>query len=221
MVSSRGALSEMMSHCGHISSSPTYVTPSSTSVSSTTGSKASTRQRKCHSRRATERADVPGSDDADGLVLEVESDQPVEAEVVIAHPVVGAGDVAVDAKDQGNRVLGHGVGGVRRHANDRDAEFPGHVQVDVVETCGSQRDVTHTDGSEPAQRRLTHVVVDERAHRVASFGKWHCVRARGGRRRTGSDAGQIRPRSRSWRGRTSGSRTCTRPRRQSCPTRFG
>ncbi len=121
-------------------------------------------------------ADLAGADHGSRLARHVESDQSVEREVAVAHAVVGAMDLAVQAEHQRQRVFGDGVRRVRRHPHHRDTETGGRVEIDVVEPGTPQR---HT-GRPGCGQHLEHVggevVVDERADHVDSArvadGRW-------------------------------------------------
>lgn len=77
-------------------------------------------------------ADAAGAHDARRLAREVKADEAREREVAVAHAVVRAVDLAVEAEDQRERVLRDGVGGVRRDAHHRDAEPRRCIDVHVV-----------------------------------------------------------------------------------------
>ena len=80
--------------------------------------------------------DAACADDTRRFTGQVKADEAGEGEVAVAHAVVGAVDFAVECEDERERVLGHGVGGVRRHAHDRDAEAGRGVDVNVVVPVG-------------------------------------------------------------------------------------
>src|SRR5438270_2797 len=42
--------------------------------------------------------DLAGSENAGGFSMQIETDQTAQGEVCIAHPIVGAGDLAVERK---------------------------------------------------------------------------------------------------------------------------
>lgn len=77
-------------------------------------------------------ADAARADDARRLAREVKADEAGEREVAVAHAVVRAVDIAVEREDERERVLRNGVGGVRGHAHDREAEARRRLDVDVV-----------------------------------------------------------------------------------------
>ena len=72
-------------------------------------------------------------------------------------------DAAVEAEDQADRELGHGVGRVGRHPDDRDVELGGGGEVDIVEAGAAQRHQPRAAGRERGQGRPVELVVDEDA----------------------------------------------------------
>ena len=115
-----------------------------------------------------DRADPSGADDGRRLAGEIEPDQSVEREVAVTDPGVRPVDTAVEREDQGQRVLGDGVGGVGGHADDVDAEPLGSLEVDVVETGAPQRDTTRAGGGELLEDLGRDHVVDEHTDRLGS-----------------------------------------------------
>ena len=111
------------------------------------------------------RADAAGADDAGDLAVQVEADQPVEREVRLADACIRAMQLAVQGQDQRDRVLGHRVRRVLRHADDLQPEGRRRVEVHVVEAGRAQRDQADAAGGEHVERLAIEPVVHERAHR--------------------------------------------------------
>jgi hypothetical protein len=80
-------------------------------------------------------------------------------------------DLAVEAQDQPQRVLGDGMQRVGRDAHDADAMAGGGGQVHVVESGAAEGDTTHAVFGEPGERGGVDDVVDEDAHGVSSVGQ--------------------------------------------------
>src|SRR5688572_10598854 len=69
----------------------------------------------------------------------------------------------IEREDERDRMLGHRVGRVRRHARDADARLPGSSEVHVVETRRAERDEAGPAVGQGPQDRRTELVVDEGA----------------------------------------------------------
>lgn len=111
-------------------------------------------------------ADPAGADDAHGPAVQRAAEEPVEGEVGLAHAVVGAVGVAVQRLHQGDGELGHGLGAVRRHVGDEQAEARRRLEVHVVVAGAAQEDGAH------AQRvkRREHVLAQRVVHEDADGG---------------------------------------------------
>ena len=83
------------------------------------------------------------ADHADCFAVHVEPDQAVEGEITFTHAIVGTMQFPVERQHESDRVLGHRVRRVRRHANDRDAVFLRGGEIDIVITGATQRDQPH------------------------------------------------------------------------------
>ncbi len=111
-------------------------------------------------------ADLARPDQPDGLAVHVEADQPVEGEVHVAHAAVGLRDVPVERQREGDRVLCHGVRGVRGHPRHEQPVIGGGLEVDPVESGAAQGDHLHALGRQHLDDLTGHLVVDEDAHDV-------------------------------------------------------
>ena len=85
-----------------------------------------------------QRADPASPDDPGGLAGQVEPNEPVQREVAVTHPVVGAVNPSVQRQNQRDGVLGHRIGRIRGHPHDDDAETPGGVEIDIVEARAAE-----------------------------------------------------------------------------------
>jgi hypothetical protein len=102
--------------------------------------------------------------------MQIEADQAGQREVALAHALVGAMDLAVQAENQGEGVLRHGVRGVAWHADDGDSVLVRRRQVDVVEPGAPQGEQLDASGGEALERLGPEVVVDERADGAKAVG---------------------------------------------------
>ena len=116
-------------------------------------------------------ADRTGADHAHRPAVQVEAQEPVEGEVVVAGADIGAVDAAVEAEDQADRELRHRVWRVGGHADDLDPELTGRTQVDIVEAGTAQRHEPGAAGSQSLQGCPVELVVDEDAHTGKALGK--------------------------------------------------
>ncbi len=123
------------------------------------------------------RADLPGADHADGLAEQVESGQPVQAEIALAGAVVGAVQAAVEGLDQGYRVFGYGMRRIGGYAHHAQFQAPGGVQVDVVVAGRTQGDQARAAGGQLFQHRGAQVIIDEGTDHLVSFGQGGGVQA--------------------------------------------
>ena len=70
--------------------------------------------------------------------------RPVEREVEFPDPIEGAVKLSVQCEDQRDRVLGHRVGRVVRHARHRQPQFLRGRQVHLIEARATQGQQTHS-----------------------------------------------------------------------------
>ena len=115
-----------------------------------------------------DRSDLAGTDHRGGLSGHVETDEAVEREVALTHPVVRPMDLAVEREHQRQRVFGDGVRRVRRHPHDREPEALRRLEIDVVEAGTPQRDARRPGASQHLEHAGGQVVVDESAHDVGA-----------------------------------------------------
>lgn len=108
-------------------------------------------------------ADPARADDAHGPAVQRAAEEAVEGEVGLAHAVVGAVRVAVQRLHQGHGELGHGLGAVRGHVGDGEAEARRRLEVHVVVAGAAQEDGAHAQRVEGRQHVLAQRVVDEDA----------------------------------------------------------
>nr|WP_275889734.1 hypothetical protein [Glycomyces sp. YM15] len=113
-------------------------------------------------------ADLAGADHTDRASVQVETEQAVQREIVLAHPVVGPVGLPVEREDERRAMLGDRIGGVAGDAGDAETEFGGGLEVDVIEPRRSQGDVPDAVIGKDRERLRPEVVVDERADRLAS-----------------------------------------------------
>ena len=116
-------------------------------------------------------ADRTGADHAHRPAVQVEAQEPVEREVVVAGADIGAVDAAVEAEDQADRELRHRVRRVGGHADDLDPQLPGRTQVDIVEAGAAQRHEPRAAGRQGLQRRPVELVVHEHADAGEALGE--------------------------------------------------
>jgi len=68
----------------------------------------------------------------DGFLFQLESFQALELEVVVPDPLAGAGNMPYKGEHQAQGEFRDGVRGVGGDGCNRDAEFPGCRNIDVV-----------------------------------------------------------------------------------------
>ena len=121
-------------------------------------------------------ADLSGADHSDAFAVEVEAGQPMQREIALAGPVVGAVQAPVERQDQADRVLGDSVRRIGRDVHHRQAERFGGGQVDVVVAGRAQGDQARAAGRQAFQHRPREVVVDEGADYFEALGEDRRVR---------------------------------------------
>ncbi len=126
------------------------------------------------------RAYLPGADHADGFADQIETGQPMQAEIAIACAVIGAVQAPVEREDQRHRVFGHGVRRIGRYANDGQPQTLGGWQVDMVVTRRAQGDQAGATLGQEFQHRRAEVIVDKRADHFVVFGQRHGVEVEAG-----------------------------------------
>src|SRR5690606_28122523 len=109
-----------------------------------------------------------GSDHAHRGAVQVEADEPLEREVELAYPGIGAMDFSIERQDQAHRMFGNGMGGVLGNPHDRDSELSGFADVDVVESRRAKRDEPDARFLERPEYVGIRPVVDEDANRLVS-----------------------------------------------------
>jgi len=116
-------------------------------------------------------ADPAGAHDAAGLAVELHAHEAAELVVAVAHAVPRDVQPPVERRDDGHRVLRHGVGAVGRHAHDPDAHLRGRVQVHAVEARAPQQHQLDAPLPEDLQNLPAAVVVHEEAYSVGTAAK--------------------------------------------------
>ena len=106
-------------------------------------------------------ANLPRADQAHCLPVEVKPDEATERKIVFTHAIVGAVNLAIERQQQRDRMLGHGVRGIGRDADDRHAKRLGRDEVHVVEPGAAQRHQPHAGTVQLFQARGVESVVDE------------------------------------------------------------
>ena len=111
-----------------------------------------------------DRADLAGADHAGRAAVEFQAHQALQGEVALADAVVGLVDLAVQGQDQGQRVLGHGMGRIGRHASDRQPHVLGNLQIDLIEARTAEGDQPRALLHERQEHVGVERIVDEGAH---------------------------------------------------------
>ena len=110
--------------------------------------------------------DAPRADQPHRLAGQRAAQQPVEREVALAHAVVRAVRAPIQSLDQRHRVLGYGLGRVRRHVGHGEPQVLRRHQVDVVVARAAEEDRADPRGAERLEDGRRQHVVDEDAHGV-------------------------------------------------------
>ena len=76
-----------------------------------------------------------------------------------------------EGEDEGDGVLGHGMGRIRRHARHHQAQTLGGLNVHMVEAGGTEGDQAGAAGRERGQDIRAQTIVHERAHGRRSRGQ--------------------------------------------------
>ncbi|MNL12556.1 hypothetical protein D3C87_1334280 [compost metagenome] len=134
-------------------------------------------------------ADLPGADHADGFAHQVETGQPMQAEIAFAGTVVGAVQAAVECQDQRHGMFGHRMGRVGRNAHHRQPETFRGREVDMVVTGRAQGDQTCAARRQAFEHRRTEVIIDEGADHLMLIGQRRCINAQTRRLKVQLDAG--------------------------------
>ena len=121
-----------------------------------------------------------GHDHRRSLAGEIESDETVEGEVSVVHPVVGTVDLSVERQDERGGVLGHRVRRVFGDVDDREAVAFGGVEIDVVESGATQRNDAYAETRQLLDHDGIDVVVREHARCVGTRGQTNRLHVEGG-----------------------------------------
>ena len=108
-------------------------------------------------------ADLAGADDAGGLAVEVDAEEALEGEVILADAGVALVDAAGGAEAQADGLLCDSLRRIGRDAQDRHAEVLGDGHVDGVEAGGAHEDELHVKAAKDLERHGGGVGVDEGA----------------------------------------------------------
>ena len=118
-----------------------------------------------------------GPYDSNPLAVQVKTEQTIQTEVLLSHPVMGPVITPVQRHDQTRRVFGDRKRTVRRHPHDGHPEFLGLLEVYVVEPGAAQRYMLHTGFVEFVQNGFVRGVVHKDADRIVFRRKWRRMRA--------------------------------------------
>ena len=110
------------------------------------------------------RADLARADEPDRAPVKVKTEQPIEREVAFANAVVSAVQMPVERENEPDRVLRHRVRRIRRHPHDADAVPLCRREIDVVETCATQRDEPRAASGELCHHGRIHRIIHEDAN---------------------------------------------------------
>ena len=94
----------------------------------------------------------------------LESDQPVEIEIALAHPVISLMDMTVQCQHQRHGVLGDGGRRVSRNSHKRYLELFGRGKIDIVVPCRTQGDQSRATRHKCTQCPGIQLVIDESAN---------------------------------------------------------
>ena len=83
------------------------------------------------------------------------------SEKFIPHPVEGAMHLSIQGQQHPDGVLGHRVRGVDRNPCDRELQFPGGGEIQIVEPSAAQGHKLHALGGQRRQTRSAQPVIDE------------------------------------------------------------
>ena len=111
-----------------------------------------------------DRTDLARADHAGRAAVEFQAHQALQGEIALADAVVGLVDLAVQGQDQGQRVLGHGMGRIGRHAGDGQPHVVGDLQIDVIEARTAEGDQPRALLHQRQQHVGVERIVDEGAN---------------------------------------------------------
>ncbi len=83
-------------------------------------------------------AAAAGADNGKGLAVKLKSNQPLDAEVAVAHARMGLRNMAHQSEQQREDMLRHAVRRIAGNTHDRQPEAAGGGKVDIVEAGCSQ-----------------------------------------------------------------------------------
>ena len=112
--------------------------------------------------------DLAGTDDSDGLAVQVKSGQPVQAEIEVARTDVSLVNPADGGQKKRHRMLRHRIRRVGRHANHVNSSVS-MLDVDIVVAGAAKRDEPHAHLINAVDHIRVDVIIDENTHRVAAF----------------------------------------------------
>ncbi len=114
-------------------------------------------------------ADFAGSDDAGSLLIEIETHQPAQAEIIFPYLIVSLVQTAVAGQRQGHGMLRHRFRGVARDTHDTNVIFFGSVQIHVVEAGAAHQDQPHISGVQDFHGPRADIGADKGAHGIEAF----------------------------------------------------
>ncbi|MCY1182017.1 hypothetical protein D9M73_225530 [compost metagenome] len=114
----------------------------------------------------------------------------MQAEIAFAGAVVGAVQAAVECQDQGDGMLGHGVGRIGRDAHDRQPQALRCREVDMVVARRAQGDQACTACGQAFEYQGAEVVIDEGADHLVMLGQCDGIEAQTCRLKVQFDTGR-------------------------------
>ncbi|KAF3398414.1 hypothetical protein F1880_006480 [Penicillium rolfsii] len=105
------------------------------------------------------------------LPMERRPEQTLDVEVPFPHTIIRPVRLAVECLDQRDCELGDGFGGICWDVCDKEAEFLGGAEVDVIETCAAEENGADSACVQGAEDRSVKGVIDEDAYCVARLGE--------------------------------------------------
>ena len=89
-----------------------------------------------------------GAHHTHGAAMYVKTQQTVQRKVALTHTGIGTVDFAVQRQQQGQRVLGHGMGRILGHTAHGNAKLLRSYQVHLIEACAAQHHQAHTQAAQ-------------------------------------------------------------------------
>ena len=113
-------------------------------------------------------ADLTGSEDTGNLVVEIETNQTGEAEVVVLHTVVSTMETAVCSLKNSHRMLCNCIRRICRNTKNGHAIFLGSHEVNIIEACATQKDQMYATFIESLDYLSIAFVIYENADRIVA-----------------------------------------------------